>query len=113
MTHLSSEKNKTKILYKITKTLPTDIIENTFPLSSSNKELADIFPSFFVEKVNKIRSEFQHDEIYYIPTRNCNTLPYFQTTTEEELFNTIKTMNSTTSSMIHVTPNSSSTSPRY
>ena len=42
-------------------TLTTDIKENTFPSSSSNKELANIFADFFVEKVNKIRSEFQHD----------------------------------------------------
>ena len=91
-------KNKTKTLYKRTKTLTTDIRENTFPASSSNKELADIFANFFVEKVNKIRSEFQHDDIYNIPTRNCNTLSYFQTIMEEELCNTIKTMNSTTSS---------------
>ena len=97
---LSSEKkkNKTKTLYKITKTLTTDTRENTFPSASSNKELADIFANFFVEKVNKIRSEFQHDEIYNIPTSNCNTLSYFQAITEEELFNSIKTMNSTTSS---------------
>ena len=72
--------------------------ENTFPLSPSNKELADIFANFFLDKVNKIRSEFQHDEIYNIPTRSCNTISHFQTITEEELFKTIKTMNSTTSS---------------
>ena len=75
---LSSEKNKTKTLYKIPNTLTTDIRENTFPLLSSNKKLADIFANFFVERFNKIRSEFQHDESYNIPTRNCNTLSYFQ-----------------------------------
>ena len=51
-----------------------------------------------MEKVNKIRSEFQHDEIYNIPTRSCNTISYFQTITEEEIYKTIITMNSTTSS---------------
>ena len=91
-------KNKTKTLHKITKTLTTDIRENTFPSSSSNKELADIFANFFVEKVNKSGSQFQHDKIYNIPTRNYNTLSYFQTITEEKIFNTIKSMNSTTSS---------------
>ena len=94
----SSAKNKTKTLYIITNTLTTDIRDNTFPSSSSNEELADIFANFFVENVNKIRSEFKHNENYNIPTRNCNMLSYFQTITEEELFNTIKTMNITTSS---------------
>ena len=95
---LSTNINKSKTLYKITKTLTTDIKGNILPPSSSNKELADSSTNFFVEKVNKIRSEFQHDETYNMPTRNCNTLSNFQTITEEELINTIKTMNSTTCS---------------
>ena len=95
---LSSGKNKSKTLYEITKTLTKDIKENIFPSSSWNKELADIFTNFFVEKVNKIRSKFQHDETDNIPIRNCNTVSNFQTITEEELFKTIKAMNSTTSS---------------
>ena len=88
----------TLCLYKITKTLTSDISKNTFPATTSYKELADIFGNFFVDKVNKIRSQFQHDENYNIPTRNCKTLLNFQTITEEELFKTIKTMKSTTSS---------------
>ena len=51
-----------------------------------------------MDKVNKIRSEFQHDENYNILTRNCKILLNFQTIVEDELFKTIKTMKSTTSS---------------
>ena len=78
--------------------ITTDIKENTLQSSSSNKELADIFANFFVEKVNKIRSEFQHDETYNIPIRNCNTLSNYQTITDEELFEPTKKMNSATCS---------------
>ena len=86
------------MLYKITKTLTSDISKNTLLATTSHKELADIFVNFFVNKVTKIRSEFQHDENYKIPTRNCKTLLNFQTIIEEELLKTIKTMKSTTSS---------------
>ena len=51
-----------------------------------------------MDKVNKIRSKFQNDENYQIPTKNCKTLSNFQTITEEELIKTIKTIKSTTSS---------------
>ena len=95
---LNSGNNKTKILYKITKSLTSDTSENTLPTATSPKELADIFANFFVDKVTKIRSKFQNDETYLIPTRNCKTSLNFQTITEEELIQTIKTMKSTTSS---------------
>ena len=58
-------------------TLTMDTIENILPSSSSNKELADSFANFFVENINKIRSEFQHEETYNIPTRKCNILSNF------------------------------------
>ena len=104
---LSTDKNKSKTLNKIAKTLTTGINKNTLPPSTSVKELADSLLTSLWKKVNKIRSEFQHDNTYNIPTRNCNTLSNFQTITEEELHKTIKTRNSTTcSKMIHVKPNS-------
>ena len=43
---LSSDKNKTKTLYKITKILTSDTSENKFPESTSNKELTDTFADF-------------------------------------------------------------------
>ena len=95
---LNSRKNKTKTLYKISKSLTSDISENTLPETTSYKELADIFANFFVNKVTKIRSEFQHEENYNILTRNCKTLLRFQTITEEGLFKIIKKMKTTTSS---------------
>ena len=95
---LSSGNNKTKTLYKITKTSTSDISKIILPATTSHKELADIFAKFFVDKVTKIRSEFQHNENYKIPTRNCKTLLNLQTIMEEEVFKTIKTMKSTTSS---------------
>ena len=95
---LNSGNNKTKTLYKITKTLTSDTSEDILPTATSHKELADIFANFFVDKVTKIRSKFQNDENYKIPIRNCKTLLNFQTITEEELVKTIKIMKSTTSS---------------
>ena len=95
---LNSGKNKSKTLYKITKSLTSDISENTLPIATSTKELANAFANFFVEKVNKIRAKFKHDENYHIPTRSCKTLSNFQIITDEELIKTIKTMNRTTSS---------------
>ena len=63
---------------------------------TSNKELADTFADFFVDKVTKIKSGFQNNENFNIPTRTCTYLSYFQTITQEELTKTIKTMKSTT-----------------
>ena len=57
---LSSDKNETKSLYKITKILTSDTSENNFPESTSNKELADTFADFFVDKISKIKSGFQN-----------------------------------------------------
>ena len=94
----NSGNNKTKTLYKITKSLTSDTSENTLPTATSPRELADIFANFFADKVTKIRSKFQNDENHQIPTRNCKTLLNFQTITEEKLIKTIKTMKSTTSS---------------
>ena len=59
---LNSGNNKTKTLYKITKPFTSDTSENTLPTATSPKELADIFANFFVDKVNKIRSNFQNDK---------------------------------------------------
>ena len=95
---LNSGNNKTKTLYKITKSLTSDTNENTLLTAISPKELTDTSANFFVDKVTKIRSKFQDNENYQIPTRNCKTLLNFQTITEEELIKTIKTMKSTTSS---------------
>ena len=95
---LNSGNNKSKPLYKITKSLTSDTSENTLPTATSPKELANIFANFFVDKITKIRSKFQNEENYQIPIRNCKTLLNFQTITEEELIKTIKTMKSTTSS---------------
>ena len=95
---LNSGNNKSQTLYKITKSLTSDTSENTLPTATSSKELANTFVNFFVDKVNKLRSKFQNDEKYQIPTRNCKTLLNFQTITEEELTKTIKTMKITTSS---------------
>ena len=94
---LSSDKNKTKTLYKITKILTPDTGENNFPESTSNRELAVIFADFFVDKVTKIKSGFQNNDNYNQPTRTCTSLLYFQTITQEELIKTIKIMKSTTS----------------
>ena len=95
---LNSGNNKSKTLYKITKSLTSDPSENTLPIATSARELANAFANFFVDKVNKIRAKFQHDENYHIPIRICKTLSNFQIITEEQLIKTIKTMNSTTSS---------------
>ena len=95
---LNSGNNKTKTLYKITKSLTSDTSKNTLPTATSPKELANIFANFFVDKFTKIGSKFQTEENYQIPCRNCKNLSNFQIITEEELIKTIKTMKSTTSS---------------
>ena len=87
---LSSDKSKTKTLYKITKILTLDTSENKFPESTSNKELADTFADFFVDKVTKIKSGLQNNENYNIPTRTCTSLSEFQTIIQEELIKPIK-----------------------
>ena len=95
---LNNDNNRSKNLYKITKNLTTNTKENILPSSSTNNELADSFPNFFMENINKIRSQFRHEDSCNMSTRNCNILSNFQTITEDELLNNIKTMNSTTCS---------------
>ena len=95
---LNSGNNKSKTLYKITKSLTSDTSENTLPTATSPKELAKMFAYFFVDKVNKIRPKFQNNKNYQMPTRNFKTLINFQTIMEEELIKTINIMKSTTSS---------------
>ena len=80
----------TKTLYKITKILTSDTSENNFPESTSNKELADTFADFFIDKVTKIKSGFQNNENFNIPTRTCKSLSNFQTITREELTKLLK-----------------------
>ena len=74
---LNSGNNKTKTLYKITKSLTSDTNENTLPTAITPKELADTVANFFVDKVTKIISKFQDDENYQVPTRNCKTFIKF------------------------------------
>ena len=93
---LSTDNNRSKTVYRITKTLTANTKENILPSSSSNKELVDTFANFFVEKINKIRSEFWHEDTYHMPTKNATPYQNFQTITKDELLNMIKTMNSTT-----------------
>ena len=50
---LSTDNNRSKTLYKITKTLTTNTKENILPSSSFKKELADRFANLFEEKINK------------------------------------------------------------
>ena len=51
---MNSGDNKTETLYNITKSLTSDISENTLPETTSHNALADIFANFFVNKVTKI-----------------------------------------------------------
>ena len=53
---LSNDNNRSKTLYKITKNVATNTKENILPSSCSNNEPADIFTTFFVKKINKMRS---------------------------------------------------------
>ena len=93
-----STDNRSKHLYKITKTLITNTKDSSLPSSSPNKELANSFANFLVEKINKFILAFRHEDTYNISTRKCNTLSNFHTITEDELLNIIKTIKSTTCS---------------
>ena len=82
---ISKKNDRSKTLYNITKNLTKNTKENILPSPSCNKELAGNFANFFVEKINKIISQFRHEDTYNMLTRKCNILSSIHTITEDVL----------------------------
>ena len=68
--------NKSQILFKILQQPMKGQQNNPLPDSSSQEEFTDIFADFFINKIMKIRSQFQHSDIYTPSSRNCGTLTH-------------------------------------
>ena len=61
------------------------------PDCSSHEELANKFADFFIDKIEKIRSQFQQSNLYKPPSWKCKNLTQFRSISDEE---TLKILNS-------------------
>ena len=93
---LESSNNKSQMLIKILQQLTKGQHDNPLPDSSSREELANKFAVFFITKVKKIRSQFQHSNLYTPPSWNCANLTQFRPIREEETLDILKSMKKTT-----------------
>ena len=73
--------------------------ENPLPTAGSNKELANKFADFFINKIDKIQAEFNDNSIYTPPKSQCVSFKRFRPASIEELLLTIKSMKPTTCQM--------------
>ena len=93
---LNDNKNKTRNLYNILRSLTKEKEENPIPSTGSPSNVPDIFADFFLHKIQKIREQF-HDQgtkgAYY---RKCSKITSFQPLEKKEICNTIENMNPTT-----------------
>ena len=58
--------------------------------------MANKFADFFINKIKKIRSQFQHSNLYTPPLWNCANLTQFRPISEEETLEILNSMKKTT-----------------
>ena len=100
-TQLESSNNKSQMFFKIFQQLTKGQQYNPLQDSSSQEELANKFADFFINKIKKIRSQFQHSNLYTPPSWNCTNLTQFRPISEEE---TMEALNSMKKTMCEIDP---------
>ena len=80
------------MLFKILQQLMKGQQDNPLPDSSSQEELVNIFADFVINKIMKIRSQFQHLNLYTPPSRNCANLNQFRPISQEETLEILNSM---------------------
>ena len=89
-TWLESNNNNPQMLFQILHQLTKGQHDNPLPHCSSHEELANKFADFFINKIEKIRSQFQQSRLYTQPSQKCNSITQFRPISDEE---TLKILN--------------------
>ena len=93
-THISSKlndnKNKTRDLYKILKSLTKLKDENPMPPTESPSELPNKFADFFLNKIEKIKEQFHDPKVHRSYHRKCTKFTSFMPLERDEILSIIK-----------------------
>ena len=95
-TQLESNNNNSKMLFQILQQLTKGQHDNPLPDCSSHEELANNFADFFINKIEKIRSQFQQSKLYTPPSWMCKNFIQFRPISDEETLKILNNMKKTT-----------------
>ena len=95
-TQLESNNNNSQMLFQILHQLTKGQHDNPLPDCSSHEELANNFADFFIQKIEKIRSQFQQSKLYTPPSQKCKNLTQFRPISDEETLKILNNMKKTT-----------------
>ena len=95
-TQLESNNNNSQMLFQILHQLTKGQHDNPLPDCSSHEELANNFADFFIDKLEKIRSQFQQLRLYIPPSRKCKTITQLRPINDEETLKILNNMKKTT-----------------
>ena len=93
---LNDNKNKTRNLYNILRSLTKQKEENPMPSTGSPSEVPDICADFFLNKIPKIREQFHNQGTKQKYYRKCSKITSFRPLEKKEICNIIENMNPTT-----------------
>ena len=74
---LNDNKNKTRNLYNILRSLTKQKEENSMPSTGSPSDVPDTFADFFLNKIKKIREQFQNNSTQGKYFRKCPKITSF------------------------------------
>ena len=95
-TQLESNNNNSQMLFQILHQLTKGQHDNPLPDCSSHEELANNFADFFINKIEKIRSQFQQSRLYTPPSQKCKNFTQFRPISDEETLKILNNMKKTT-----------------
>ena len=84
--------SNTKKLYNLVNNITGRVKINPMPPGKSDQLLANEFAEYFLNKIDKIRDDLVSSQTYLPTPRDVAQLSSFQTTTEEEVINIIRSM---------------------
>ena len=95
-TQLESNNNNSQMLFQMLHQLTKGQHDNPLPDCSSHEDLVNNFADFFIEKIEKIRSQFQQSRLYAPPSRKCKNMTHFRPISDEETLKILNNMKKTT-----------------
>ena len=96
LNELNDNKNKTRNLYNILRSLTKQKEENPMPSTGSPSDVPDTFADFFLNKIKKIREQFENNSAQGKYIRRCPKITGFRPLEKKEICNIIENMNPTT-----------------
>ena len=88
--------NNSQMLFQILNQLTKGQHNNPLPYCSSHEELANNFVDFFINKIEKIRSQFWQSRLYTPPSLKCKNITQFRPISDEETLRILNNMKKTT-----------------